>query len=316
VGATFLSRILSPAAGIFLALALAFAILLLYLVSMSPNPANAQTGMSYTEFDTYYYTLDHIGRPFNLRDDDQDLRWFEHHYPFGEIIEEEALGDPMSAGSGNYTVTWKPSFRFPGQYEDDDQFPFVQNHFREYLPEYGIYSSIDKYNPYIYAYAMNMPYRYSDPFGLDIKCHCSAMSLSAVIDFLEFYSCGCKTGCCKKTGAYTKGEMEGVQLNYGLSLPVKYLIFDFTIASDNCEGLKPLGNLLVTLGAGVQVGHSSKSIGGMTVGGQDAIMGKSFGLDAGVGYGIGFHVPSKGFQLSCIPEMYPGYTNPGAGEGP
>jgi RHS repeat-associated protein len=141
---------------------------MLKTVAMIPMNASAQTGMTYSPGEIYYYTLDHIGRPFALRDDDQDLRWYENHYPFGEIINEAAVGDPMSAGTDPYDTTWTPSFQFPGQYGDSDQFPFVQNHFREYMPEYGRYSTIDPliWSKDFYGYGKQNPLSNSDLLGL------------------------------------------------------------------------------------------------------------------------------------------------------
>jgi hypothetical protein len=103
---------------------------------------------AYSELGTYYYTSDHIGRPFNVRDGGT-LTWYEQHYPFGEIINEEVL-HAMTAGAGQYAISWKPNFRFPGQYEDSDMGTaansrplFVQNHYREYMPRFGRYNRVD-----------------------------------------------------------------------------------------------------------------------------------------------------------------------------
>jgi RHS repeat-associated protein len=152
---------------------------------------------AYSELGTYYYTSDHIGRPFNLRDGGT-LTWYEQHYPFGEVI-DESVEQTMTAGAGDYAVSWKPNFRFPGQYEDTDMGTaansrplFVQNHYREYMPRFGRYNRVDpekdidlfnngplslKYIIYTkifysdhelspYLYAINNPFGIIDPYGL------------------------------------------------------------------------------------------------------------------------------------------------------
>ena len=121
---------------VFLAFGVAFGLILVYSYLVEVPMARA----AYTEYDTYYYTTDHIGRPFNLRDG-STLTWYEQHYPFGEPIIE--WSSTMDAGSSSYLISWKPSFRFPGQYEDIDQYPFVQNHYREYMPRFGRYGRVD-----------------------------------------------------------------------------------------------------------------------------------------------------------------------------
>jgi RHS repeat-associated protein len=148
-----------------------------------------------TELDVYYYTSDHIGRPFNLRDG-ATLTWFEHHYPFGEVISEEVAGGPvlggstMYAGGGDYAISWKPNFRFPGQYEDSDMGTaansrplFVQNHYREYMPRFGRYNRVDpicfdESSPYIYV--SSSPFNFSDRLGLFFlpmkRCHVMLIS--------------------------------------------------------------------------------------------------------------------------------------------
>ena len=62
----------------------------------------------------------------------------------------------MTAGSGSYTVSWKPNLRFPGQYQDVDQYPFVQNHYREYLPRFGRYNRVDPIIFVLFNEYMNM----------------------------------------------------------------------------------------------------------------------------------------------------------------
>jgi RHS repeat-associated protein len=135
---------------------------------------------AYSELDTYYYTNDHIGRPFNVREG-STLTWYEQHYPFGEIINEEVL-HAMTAGAGSYAISWKPNFRFPGQYEDSDMGTaansrplFVQNHYREYMPRFGRYNRVDPVansligtNRYIsiYIYADSNAINNNDQYGL------------------------------------------------------------------------------------------------------------------------------------------------------
>jgi RHS repeat-associated protein len=133
---------------------------------------------SYTQSGIYYYTSDHIGRPFNLRDADQELTWHEHHLSFGEPI-HDVIDQEMSAGSGDYLISWKPNFRFPGQYQDPDMglsatstSLIVQNHYREYMPVIGIYNRPDPLyylndnKNDIYNYSGKKPVNKIDLFGL------------------------------------------------------------------------------------------------------------------------------------------------------
>ncbi len=136
----------------------------------------------YNELGTYYYTVDHIGRPFNMRDGSTELEWWEHHYPFGEII--SGVGS-VSAGKGSEEIAWKPGFRFPGQYESDGMGItstggsfFVQNHYREYIPRLGRYNRVDplyfiniklpnkEHNERTYLYAKLNPTANYDFLGL------------------------------------------------------------------------------------------------------------------------------------------------------
>src|SRR4030042_1026769 len=106
----------------------------------------------YTELETYYYSSDHMGRPYNLRAQDRALRWCMNWHPFGETLDSDTTSGPMPAGSGAFRVAWQPGFRFPGQWEDpegdmgtaDNSRPlFVQNHYREYMPRFGRYNRPD-----------------------------------------------------------------------------------------------------------------------------------------------------------------------------
>jgi len=146
------------------AFAVAFTSVMVYYYFIEVPVARAAT----TEIATYYYTEDHISRPFNLRDSSLNLRWYEQHYPFGEIINEDTPGADMSAGAGDYAITWKPNFRFPGQYEEIDQTPFVQNHFREYMPQFGRYNRVDPLNySSISTASLNTRYELFSPFKND-----------------------------------------------------------------------------------------------------------------------------------------------------
>ena len=79
----------------------------------------------------------------------------------------------MYAGGGSYQISWKPSFRFPGQYEESDQGIaynntsfFVQNHYREYMPELGKYNRVDPLFISAYSYYPNNPIIFYDYLGL------------------------------------------------------------------------------------------------------------------------------------------------------
>ena len=166
-------------ASIFCAFGVAFLLVIGYSYLIMVPEASA----AYSELDTYYYTSDHIGRPFNLREG-STLTWYEQHYPFGEIINEEVL-HAMTAGSGDYAISWKPNFRFPGQYEDSDmglsatgRSFFVQNHYREYMPRFGRYNRVDPFLEYkyfyhssdlIYTYTNSRPLIQTDRYGLCVN---------------------------------------------------------------------------------------------------------------------------------------------------
>ena len=121
-------------------------------------------------------------RPAQLLKGSRDLRWFEQHYPFGETIDEGTPDGDMTAGSGDYETSWKPGFRFPGQYQDSDTglagagaSLFVQNHYREYMPRFGRYNRVDpvsshlKYSKYTgnsYTYVFSSPFKFDDVHGL------------------------------------------------------------------------------------------------------------------------------------------------------
>jgi hypothetical protein len=104
----------------------------------------------------------------------------------------------MPAGLYERQISWQPSFRFPGQYQDPDMglsatgaSLFVQNHYREYMPGLARYNKVDPYYDYIirnfyktnlkcnlfiydnnifanydYRYANNSPFYISDKYGL------------------------------------------------------------------------------------------------------------------------------------------------------
>jgi RHS repeat-associated protein len=137
---------------------LAFSTVMVYYFFVEVPVAHA----SYTENAKYFYTVDHIGRPFNLRDGDTNrlLRWYEQHYAFGEIIEEATPNGDITAGAGDYIISWTPPFRFPGQYQTEDmglaytgEELIAQNHYREYMPGIGRYNRVD---PLYHILAMNV----------------------------------------------------------------------------------------------------------------------------------------------------------------
>jgi RHS repeat-associated protein len=150
---------------------LAFGIVIVYSYFIEVPEA----GATYTRQGIYYYSTDHLGRPFNVWDGATTpaLRWYERHYPFGETILDGITNDPMEVGGGTYLSTWKPNLRFPGQCEDDDMGTsynsrsfLVQNHYREYMPRFGRYNRVDPLSNKsliindIYYYCLNSPQRY------------------------------------------------------------------------------------------------------------------------------------------------------------
>jgi RHS repeat-associated protein len=92
----------------------------------------------------------------------------------------------MPAGLYERQISWQPSFRFPGQYQDPDMglsatgaSLFVQNHYREYMPGLGRYNRVDpiinmkmkyKLKADNYYYAQNDPIRFYDFMGLLKSC--------------------------------------------------------------------------------------------------------------------------------------------------
>jgi RHS repeat-associated protein len=147
---------------------LAFSTVMVYYFFVEVPVAHA----SYTENAKYFYTVDHIGRPLNLRDSNRLLRWYEQHYAFGEIITEATPNGDITAGAGDYIITWTPPFRFPGQYQTADmgltggEELIAQNHYREYMPTIGRYNRVDPRITYsgfsIYYYAYNNSLKYDD----------------------------------------------------------------------------------------------------------------------------------------------------------
>jgi RHS repeat-associated protein len=106
----------------------------------------------------YFYHNDHLGAPQQLTDTTGAIVWQGRAEAFGKTRIDTAS-----------TVT--NSFRFPGQYEDQETGTF-QNFFRDYDPNIGRYVESDPigldggYNTYVYG--LDNPLNNVDPMGLNI----------------------------------------------------------------------------------------------------------------------------------------------------
>jgi hypothetical protein len=156
---------------------LAFSTVMVYYFFVEVPVAHA----SYTENAKYFYTVDHIGRPMNLRDSNRTLKWYEQHYAFGEIITEATPNGDITAGAGDYIISWTPPFRFPGQYQTEDmgltggEELIAQNHYREYMAGFARYSRVDPLSLFVinrhivaYSYSLSNSISHGDYYGLHV----------------------------------------------------------------------------------------------------------------------------------------------------
>ena len=116
-------------------------------------------------------------------------------------IHTDRLGTPQKASNSGKSVVWSGDYqpfgtvspsasitmnlRFPGQYADSTG--FYHNGFRDYIPAYGRYLESDpiglKGGLNTYAYVLNNPLKYIDPFGLEVKVCCrKAQIVGGLVD--------------------------------------------------------------------------------------------------------------------------------------
>ncbi|MDI4499003.1 hypothetical protein E6P70_10430, partial [Moraxella nonliquefaciens] len=107
----------------------------------------------------HYVITDHLGRPRQVRDDNNQLVWQLTPTDFGGVVNKE-LQDKTG-----YTL----NLRFTGQYFDKET-GLYYNHHRYYDPKTGRYITPDPLGlaggNNLYTYVNNSPVHYNDPVGL------------------------------------------------------------------------------------------------------------------------------------------------------
>jgi RHS repeat-associated protein len=119
--------------------------------------------------------------------------WLTEYQPYGQLYGESGsvtIGDPNSTG-----IAWKPKFRFPGQYQDDET-ALYYNHHRYYQPGLGNYTRPDPIGTsmgsnHLYGYTRNDPVNMKDHDGLTPK-----PSAGVWCDQIMSASPGGNDGCC------------------------------------------------------------------------------------------------------------------------
>src|SRR5437870_1109248 len=112
----------------------------------------------------YYIHIDHLNTPRLVADDQQRTVWrWDQQEPFGVNVPDE---NPSGVGAFDLPL------RLPGQYFDRET-NAAYNFFRDYDPGLGRYIQSDivglKGGTNTYAYVLNSPLSYVDPFGLDVN---------------------------------------------------------------------------------------------------------------------------------------------------
>lgn len=120
-------------------------------------PAHAAAG----DGAIYYVHNDHLGTPLKMTNEPGFVVWQAVYDPFGKaVVDEDVDGD---GGMVEMNV------RFPGQYYDSES-GLHYNYFRYYDPSTGRYLTSDPIGlaggVNTYAYVLNNPINYIDPFGL------------------------------------------------------------------------------------------------------------------------------------------------------
>lgn len=119
----------------------------LLLLITSALPASARV---------YYVHADHLGTPIAMTDDQQEVVWQARYDPFGNTVIDASSEVELN-------------LRFLGQYFDKES-GLHHNYFRDYDPTTGRYTQSDPIGLEgginTYAYSLNNPINYSDPYGL------------------------------------------------------------------------------------------------------------------------------------------------------
>ena len=130
------------------------------LNASQPPPAGTPPSVTST-LALYYIHNDHLGTPQVLTDENGQVVWRAVYNPFGSATVNEDVD-----GDGN-RVTFNK--RFPGQYYDQET-GLHYNYFRYYDPQTGRYITSDPIGLAgglnTYAYVLNNPLSYIDPYGL------------------------------------------------------------------------------------------------------------------------------------------------------
>jgi RHS repeat-associated protein len=152
----------------------------------------------------------------------------------------------MSAGSGDYAISWKPNFRFPGQYQDDDMglsatgaSLFVQNHYREYMPGLGRYNRADPVlkSKVIYAYPNN-PIISIDGLGLAEYRGTCVYTSGGAVGGLGYLSCKV-LGICKVNHKQQLGDLKAFFSGLTVGLPLSITGFNI----DQFDDLSGAGDI-------------------------------------------------------------------------